>query len=144
MKLKEAKQAVFDLARIIDTDSFREMFPELAAVYNLRFKQSWLEILAALKAESREWLRAIWVATMQGRERKRQRRAKTFERAGKNLSRVLHNLVEDLDPEQAMVAMAQAAASVTEDNETLEYAEAEAHRVRDRDRIIEGDRSSRG
>ncbi len=132
MKLREAKQAVFDLARIVDTDSFREMFPELAAVYNLRLKKSWLEILAALRAESREWLRAIWTVTMAARERQREQRLRKLERSEKKLSKVLTGLVEGLDPEQAMVVMAQAAASVKGKNQTLEYAEAEAYRVRDR------------
>ena len=131
MKLSELKQAVFDLACITDTAMFRDMFPELANVFDLRLKKSWQEILEALEAESRAWLRQIWDVTMAARRREFDRIGSAYAMSTHNLPDVLTDLFADMDAEDRMVAMAQAAATVSGGNATREYAEAEAFAYRD-------------
>lgn len=132
MKLRDIKQEVFDLASVIDTPAFREMFPELSAVYNLRLKASWLEILSALKAESQEWLDEIWWVTMRVRQRKLDCLKAKFSMATEHAPEAISALVASLPSETGLTAAAYMAASLRKGASTWEYAEADALTRRDR------------
>jgi len=126
VKLPALKQAVYDLAMVQSTEGFREMFPELAAVYNLRYKQSWQEILAALQAESPEWLHQIWVITVRSQQRQLRALADETATVARNLPAVLNAIAADLGSEAAAAAFAKSAGSFDPKLVTLEYAEAVA------------------
>lgn len=129
MRLPALKQAVYDLAMVQSTEGFREMFPELAVVYNLRYKQSWQEILAALQAESPEWLHQIWVVTVRSRQRQLRALADEAATVTHNLPAVLNALAAaDPSSEAATAAFAKSAGSFDPQRVTLEYGEAEASR----------------